>query len=59
MSRNVRAMSCSPQAVFDVLADGWLYPGWVVGASRMRDIRSRMAGREAACFITPSACGHC
>jgi hypothetical protein len=38
VSRNVRALKCSPQAVFDVLADGWLYPGWVVGASRMRDV---------------------
>jgi hypothetical protein len=38
VSRNVRAMNCSPKAVFDVLADGWLYPGWVVGASRMRDV---------------------
>ena len=40
VSRNVRSMACSPQAVFDVLADGWLYPGWVVGASRMRDVDS-------------------
>ena len=38
MSRNVRAFSCSPAAVFEVLADGWLYPTWVVGASRMRDV---------------------
>ena len=38
MSRNVRRMHCPPEAVFDVLADGWLYPGWVVGASRMRDV---------------------
>ena len=38
MSRNARSMSCPPQAVFDVLADGWLYPGWVVGASRMREV---------------------
>jgi len=38
MSRNVRALACSPQAVFEVLADGWLYPGWVVGASRMRAV---------------------
>ncbi len=38
VSRNVRTMKCSPQAVFDVLADGWLYPAWVVGASRMRDV---------------------
>lgn len=38
MSRNVRRMQCTPDAVFRVLADGWLYPGWVVGASRMRDV---------------------
>ena len=38
MSRNVRASAGSPQAVFEVLADGWLYPGWVVGASRMRAV---------------------
>lgn len=31
-------MACSPQAVFDVLADGWVFPSWVVGASRMRDV---------------------
>lgn len=38
MSRNVKRMSCQPSAVFEVLADGWLYPVWVVGASRMRDV---------------------
>lgn len=38
MSQNVKALDCSPSAVFDVLADGWLYPTWVVGASRMRDV---------------------
>lgn len=38
MSNNVRLMACSPQDVFDVLADGWLYPAWVVGASRMREV---------------------
>ena len=38
MSRNVRALACSPESVFEVLADGWLYPSWVVGASRMRDV---------------------
>lgn len=31
-------MSCPPESVFTVLADGWLYPSWVVGASRMRDV---------------------
>ena len=38
MSSNVRAMNCSPEDVFAVLADGWLFPTWVVGASRMRDV---------------------
>jgi len=38
MSTNVREMNCSPEAVFTVLADGWIFPTWVVGASRMRDV---------------------
>lgn len=38
MSVNVREMSCTPDAVFAVLADGWVFPTWVVGASRMRDV---------------------
>lgn len=38
MSRNVRVLRCTPGDVFRVLADGWLYPGWVVGASRMREV---------------------
>ncbi|UOQ57140.1 SRPBCC family protein [Leucobacter allii] len=38
MARNRRLMRCTPEAVFRVLADGWLYPVWVVGASRMRDV---------------------
>lgn len=38
MSRNVRILRCEPTAVFEVLSDGWLYPAWVVGASRMRDV---------------------
>ncbi|WP_425838344.1 SRPBCC family protein [Microbacterium sp. PA5] len=38
MSRNVRHFRCPPAAVFAVLADGWLYPAWVVGAARMRDV---------------------
>ncbi|MFL6106945.1 MAG: SRPBCC family protein [Marmoricola sp.] len=35
VSRDVAAPG---QAVWDVLADGWLYPLWVVGAARMRDV---------------------
>jgi len=38
MSVNVREMNCSPEQVFAVLADGWVFPTWVVGASRMRDV---------------------
>jgi hypothetical protein len=33
-----RRFSCSPEQVFAVLHDGWTYPVWVVGASRMRDV---------------------
>lgn len=38
MARNVRLLHCTPEDVFRVLANGWLYPLWVVGASRMRDV---------------------
>lgn len=38
MSRNVRVLKCTPEDVFRVLGDGWLYPSWVVGASRMREV---------------------
>jgi hypothetical protein len=40
MAITTRTLSCSPEAVFDVLADGWLYPSWVVGASRIRDVEA-------------------
>ena len=33
-----RTVSTSPDRVWDVLADGWLYPLWVVGAARIRDV---------------------
>jgi hypothetical protein len=38
MSRNVRVLKCRPEDVFRVFEDGWLFPSWVVGASRMRDV---------------------
>ena len=38
MTENVRTIDAPPQAVWDVLADGWLYPLWVVGATRMRAV---------------------
>lgn len=31
-------LQCTPDDVFRVLGDGWLYPCWVVGASRMREV---------------------
>ena len=27
-----------PSAVWEALSDGWLYPVWVVGAARMREV---------------------
>ena len=38
MSRNTRVIDATPEQVWAVLADGWLYPLWVVGATRMRDV---------------------
>jgi hypothetical protein len=28
----------APNELFDVLSDGWMYAGWVVGASHIRDV---------------------
>lgn len=47
MSVNVRQMDCTPEELFRVLADGWLFPTWVVGATRMRDVDARWP-REGA-----------
>jgi len=33
-----RQIEATPEQVWAVLSDGWLYPGWVVGASRMRGV---------------------
>jgi hypothetical protein len=38
MATNERRITTTPDKVWDVLADGWLYPLWVVGASRMREV---------------------
>ena len=38
VSTNKRVMKATPDRVWEVLADGWLYPLWVVGATRMRDV---------------------
>ncbi|QTE31298.1 SRPBCC family protein [Pengzhenrongella sicca] len=33
-----RDLDCAPDAVLEVLADGWTYATWVVGASRLRGV---------------------
>jgi len=33
-----RQIHAEPAKVWSVLSDGWLYPSWVVGASRMREV---------------------
>ncbi len=38
MSVVERTMACTPAEVFAVLADGWSYTNWVVGAARIREV---------------------
>ena len=38
MSTTTRTVSATPEQVWEVLSDGWLYPLFVVGASRMRAV---------------------
>ncbi|MFI5585592.1 SRPBCC family protein [Amycolatopsis sp. NPDC051758] len=38
MTEVSRVIDVPPEAVFAVLADGWLYAGWVVGSSHIRDV---------------------
>ena len=38
MSVTTRTIDSTPDQVWSVLADGWLYPLWVVGATRMREV---------------------
>jgi uncharacterized protein YndB with AHSA1/START domain len=38
VSTTTRLLHASPAQVWEVLADGWLYPLWVVGATRMREV---------------------
>ena len=38
MAHNTRLVHATTERVWDVLADGWLYPLFVVGASRMRAV---------------------
>ena len=41
-------MKANPHQVWEVLADGWLYPLWVVGASRMREVDDHWPAQGAA-----------
>jgi hypothetical protein len=38
MATNHRHINATPEQVFEVLGNGWLFPSWVVGASRIRDV---------------------
>lgn len=38
MGTQSRLVHASAAEVWNVLSDGWLYPLWVVGATRMRDV---------------------
>ncbi len=38
MTTNELTIRTTPDRVWEVLADGWLYPLWVVGAARMRRV---------------------
>jgi hypothetical protein len=38
MSENSRWVAASPEQVWTILSDGWSYPTWVVGASRISSV---------------------
>jgi uncharacterized protein YndB with AHSA1/START domain len=38
MSSVTRIVETTPDRVWEVLSDGWLFPLWVVGAARIRDV---------------------
>lgn len=38
MSTNEALLDATPEDVWNVLSDGWLYPLWVVGATRIRAV---------------------
>lgn len=48
MSTQRRTVRASADRVWAVLADGWLYPVFVVGASRMRDVDADWPAAGAA-----------
>ncbi|MDT5282412.1 MAG: hypothetical protein QOJ20_3607 [Mycobacterium sp.] len=42
-----RDVAATRQRVWDVLADGWTYSGWVVGNSRIRAVSSNWPAPSA------------
>jgi len=38
MTKTSRVIGASAEQIFQVLADGWSYASWVVGAAHMRDV---------------------
>jgi uncharacterized protein YndB with AHSA1/START domain len=42
-----RELAATPAKVWEVLSDGWLYPVWVVGAARMREVDDHWPARGA------------
>jgi len=44
MSDTSRTIHAPADKVWDVLSDGWLYPLWVVGATRMREVDDHWPG---------------
>ncbi len=38
MPTTTRIIHATPAKVWETLSDGWLYPLWVVGATRMREV---------------------
>jgi uncharacterized protein YndB with AHSA1/START domain len=47
MTVTTRTMNVPAARVWNVLADGWLYPVWVVGATRMREVESSWPAQGA------------
>jgi hypothetical protein len=47
MSTIKMTVPATPDELFNVLADGWMYAGWVVGASHIRDVDTQWPQKGA------------
>jgi hypothetical protein len=47
VSVNRRIVAATPDDVWNVLSDGWLYPLWVVGAARIRDVDNNWPEKDS------------